>query len=86
MLEGVTQVREPRGCQACLRTGYRGRTAIVEIMVVSEEIAKEIATGASASTIERIAVEQGMDTLRVAGLRRVLRGELTLDELARVVA
>ena len=86
MLEGITHLREARGCQACLRTGYRGRTAIVEILVVSEEIAKEIATGASASTIERIAVEQGMDTLRVAGLRRVLRGELTLDELARVVA
>lgn len=86
MLEGVSHLLERRGCQACLRTGYRGRTAIVEIMVVSEEIAKEIATGASASTIERIAVEQGMDTLRVAGLRKVLRGELTLDELARVVA
>jgi type IV pilus assembly protein PilB len=86
MLEGVSHLRERRGCQRCLSTGYRGRTAIVEIMVVSEEIAKEIATGASASTIERIAVAQGMDTLRIAGLRRVLRGELTLDDLARVVA
>lgn len=86
MLEGVTHLREGRGCEACLRTGYRGRTALFEIMAVTEEISKEIASGASASTIERIAVEQGMDTLRVAGMRKVLRGELTLDELARVVA
>ena len=54
-------------------------------MPVTEDIARLIVERAPSADIERIAVEQGMDTLRIAALRRVLKGDLSLEEMARVV-
>ena len=62
-------------------TGYRGRAAIFEIMPVTEDITRLIVERAPSADIERLAVEQGMDTLRVAALRRVLSGDLSIDEM-----
>ncbi len=73
------------GCSTCRHTGYRGRAAIFEIMPVTEDITRLIVERAPSADIERIAVEQGMDTLRVAALRRVLRGDLSIDEMVRIV-
>jgi type IV pilus assembly protein PilB len=84
-LEGAT-VRYATGCPACRRTGYHGRMPIFEIMPVTEEITRAIIERAGVHEIERIAVEQGMDTLRKAALRRVLSGELSVDEMLRVIA
>jgi type IV pilus assembly protein PilB len=55
-------------------------------MPVSDSINRLIVDRASTAEIERIAVVEGMDTLRQSGLRRVVRGELTLEELLRVTA
>jgi type IV pilus assembly protein PilB len=74
------------GCPICLGTGYRGRSAIFEIMPVTEELSSLIVSRASAAEIERVAVEQGMDTLRQAAIKRVLQGHLTLEEMLRVVS
>jgi len=79
-------VRVAVGCDACLRTGYQGRAALLEIMPVTEEIARLIVDRASSADIERVAVSQGMDTLRMAAIRRVLSGQLTIEEMMRVVA
>ena len=86
LLAGDHNVRIAVGCEACLHTGYRGRAAVLEIMPVTEEIARLIVDRASSADIERVAVSQGMDTLRVAAIRRVLRGELTIEEMMRVVS
>jgi len=86
MLAERPTIRSGPGCTHCLRTGYRGRAAVFEIMPVTEDIAHLIITRAASSEIERLAVEQGMDTLRTAALRRVVRGELTVDEMLRVVS
>jgi len=86
MLAGPLNVRVPVGCQNCRRTGYRGRAAIFEIMPVTEDISRLIVERAPSADIERLAVDQGMDTLKIAALRRVLRGDLSIAEMARVVS
>ena len=86
MLAGTINLRAPVGCQNCRRTGYRGRAAIFEIMPVTEDISRLIVERAPSAEIERLGVEQGMDTLKVAALRRVLSGDLSIEEMARVVS
>jgi type IV pilus assembly protein PilB len=78
-------VRVPAGCAACRNTGYKGRGALFEIMPVTEGIARLIVDRAPTAVVERFAVEEGMDTLRVAALKRVARGELSPDEMLRVL-
>ncbi|HLX89879.1 MAG TPA: GspE/PulE family protein, partial [Acidimicrobiales bacterium] len=74
------------GCQACSKTGYRGRKALLELLVITEEVERLIIEGGTADDIHKIAVEQGMVTLRRSGLRKALEGETTLEEVLRVVA
>ncbi len=73
------------GCSQCARTGYRGRLAVHEVMPVSEEIERLIVERASTDDIAKFARAQGMRTLREDGLAKVLLGETTLEEVARVV-
>ena len=80
------QIRKAVGCDACHGTGYHGRFAIYEVMLINDAIRTAIYAGASTAEIQRLAVQDGMDTLRVAALRRLVEGDLTIDELARVVA
>jgi len=74
------------GCSACSKTGYRGRKALLELLVVSEDVERLIIEGGTADDIHKLAVEQGMVTLRNSGLRKALEGETTLEEVLRVVA
>jgi type IV pilus assembly protein PilB len=74
------------GCPHCGGTGYRGRTAIHEVMLISEEIDRLIVARASSDDIRRVAIEQGMVPLRLDGLDKVARGSTTLEEVSRVVA
>ena len=78
--------RRAVGCQACSRTGYRGRMAIHEVMLLSEEIERAVVTRAQSAEIQRIAEQQGMRTLRRDGLRKAARGLTSLEEILRVVA
>ena len=80
------QIRKAVGCDACHGTGYHGRFAIYEVLLINDAIRTAIYAGASTAEIQRLAVQDGMDTLRVAALRRLVEGDLTIDELARVVA
>jgi type IV pilus assembly protein PilB len=79
-------LRAPVGCPACRETGYRSRTAIFEIMPVSEHIARLIVERAATADIESVAVAEGMDTLRTAALKRVVAGDLGVDEMLRVIS
>ncbi|HUI03232.1 MAG TPA: ATPase, T2SS/T4P/T4SS family [Acidimicrobiales bacterium] len=74
------------GCSACSKTGYRGRKALLELLVVTEDVERLIIEGGTADDIHKLAVEQGMVTLRRSGLRKALEGETTLEEVLRVVA
>ncbi len=69
------------GCSACSKTGYRGRKALLELLSVTEDVERMIIEGGTADDIHKLAVEQGMVTLRQSGLRKALEGETTLEEV-----
>jgi type II secretory ATPase GspE/PulE/Tfp pilus assembly ATPase PilB-like protein len=74
------------GCHTCNFTGYRGRTAIHEIMVLSDELRGMVLKTASSDKVRRKAREEGMRTLREDGWLKILRGETTMEEVMRVTA
>ena len=75
----------PVGCSACSKTGYKGRIALHEVMAVSEEIEKLAVEHASALTITKAALAEGMITLRSDGLAKVKAGHTSMEEILRVV-
>lgn len=72
------------GCGNCLETGYLGRTAISELLVVNDEIKELIIQRQGSHVIKKAAIDNGMSTLREDGLRKALAGETTLEEVYRV--
>ncbi|MCW2543148.1 MAG: hypothetical protein JWM40_700, partial [Frankiales bacterium] len=79
-------IYRPIGCSACSKTGYKGRLALHEVMAVSEEIERATVERASSMVITKLAIEQGMITLRHDGLLKVLSGVTSIEEIFRVVA
>jgi type II secretory ATPase GspE/PulE/Tfp pilus assembly ATPase PilB-like protein len=73
-----------RGCEHCRQTGYRGRTAIYEICVLTEPLRRLVVKKGTGSEMKSRAVQDGMGTLRTDGWRRVLRGQTTIEEVLRV--
>jgi len=69
------------GCEKCNGTGYKGRTAIHELMVVDDEIRRAIVEGQSATQIKEIARRGGMKTLREDGIQKAFMGLTTLEEV-----
>jgi type IV pilus assembly protein PilB len=84
--ESSIQLWKPVGCEACGRSGYRGRLAIHEVMSMTPELSELIIRRAHRDDIAAIALEQGMTTLRVDGMRKILMGQTSLEELLRVVS
>ena len=72
------------GCSECSMTGYRGRFSIVEVLTMTPELERRIGEGATAEKISEAARAAGMRSLFGSGLRHVLSGESTLEELLRV--
>jgi len=72
------------GCEECAYTGYRGRIGIFEVMEISERIRSLIIEGADADTIRQRAIAEGMTTMTVDGLQKVISGITTLEEVLRV--
>jgi type IV pilus assembly protein PilB len=75
---------EGRGCIDCNGTGYRGRTAIAELLDTSDRIRDMILSRKPGSEIKRAAKEEGMTTLREAALAKVFAGKTTLHEVNKV--
>ena len=74
------------GCRACRQSGYRGRSGVYELMVTSEAIREQVVQRQNASAIRKQALKEGMLTLRQDGWRKVLSGQTTIEEVARVTA
>jgi type IV pilus assembly protein PilB len=72
------------GCVHCRDTGYYGRTGIFELLAVTPEIRRLIFENASQDEIRDLAIEQGMETLRIHGVSKAKRGITTLAEVIRV--
>jgi type IV pilus assembly protein PilB len=81
----IKELFRPVGCTRCGKTGFRGRMGLYEVMLVTEEIERLTAEGKSSEDIRRVAVEQGMITLREDGLERVRQGLTSVEEIFRVV-
>ena len=77
-------IYEAAGCEECRGTGFRGRTGIYEILVISEQIRPLVVSRASTNEIKLTALRHGMRTLRVDGWTKVLEGITTLEEVLRV--
>ncbi len=83
MLQG-RKIYRGTGCQACLNTGYSGRTGIFELLIVNESIQNLILKTSDSNAIKHKAVEHGMITLRQNGAQKVLNGITTIEEVFRV--
>jgi type IV pilus assembly protein PilB len=77
---------EPVGCGRCHGIGYRGRIGIYSVMVLSERIKEMVVAMASEADISKVALEEGMATLREAGLAKVRAGVTSIEEVARVTS
>ncbi len=78
---GVTHTPKGKGCSRCFGTGFSGRTALFELLVVTDEIRDLVVRRASAGELKRSALKDGFLTLRKDGLRRVAAGLTTLEEV-----
>jgi len=72
------------GCQACLNAGYKGRTAIYELLMIDDRIRQLAIKNADAGTIKRAATDAGMRTLREDGAQKVLAGMTSAEEVMMI--
>lgn len=86
LLNGKKRValKKNKGCKECMMTGYKGRTGIYELLLIDDEIRSLIIKKTDSNTIKSLAVKKGMDTLKVDGIKKVLKGITTLEEVLRV--
>jgi type II secretory ATPase GspE/PulE/Tfp pilus assembly ATPase PilB-like protein len=73
------------GCQRCNFSGYKGRMSLIEIVRWTRELDEVLASGATLGEMQKVAVEQGFIELAEVATRRVLAGDTTLEEAARVI-
>jgi type IV pilus assembly protein PilB len=85
MFSGV-QLYRGRGCERCKNSGYAGRMAIIEAMPITDQIRKLIIARASTREMAKVAVTQGMRTLRMVGLDRAREGISTLEQVLVVTS
>ncbi len=78
------RVFRAKGCPACNGTGYKGRTVLSEILVPDERVRRLVAERGGAAQIHAAAIAGGMESLRRNGLRKVLEGVTTVEEVSRV--
>jgi type IV pilus assembly protein PilB len=75
--------KKGNGCEKCNNTGYKGRVGLYEVMEITDELRELVLVGASGLELRRKAIEEGMLTLRMSGLRKVKEGLTTIEEVAR---
>ncbi len=81
-IEGFT-VMKGAGCRTCNGSGYKGRIAVYEIMVLTEELREFVLNGASTLELKREAIRQGMKSLRMSALTKLREGMTSVDEVVR---
>jgi general secretion pathway protein E len=72
------------GCDECMGTGYHGRSGVYEMMMITDEVRNNVLRNADSNTIKKIARNDGMISLRDDGVRKVLAGVTTIEEVLRV--
>jgi type II secretory ATPase GspE/PulE/Tfp pilus assembly ATPase PilB-like protein len=82
----TAQFRRGTGCDQCLSTGYSGRTAVNELLKVTQPFRDAVMDKLPTRALQDVAINQGMLTMWQRGLRRALSGETTLEEIQRVIS
>ena len=80
------QVMRGAGCRTCNNTGYKGRIAVYEIMIMTDEQREFVLNGASTLELKREAIRQGMKTLRMSALGKLAEGMTSIEEVVRSTA
>ena len=81
---GTLVLEHGRGCAACRNTGYRGRTGIFELLVVTDDVRQALLKTPNGTALRELAREHGMITLKQDGWRKVQAGVTTIEEVLRV--
>jgi type II secretory ATPase GspE/PulE/Tfp pilus assembly ATPase PilB-like protein len=74
-----------KGCDHCKGTGYKGRTGVHELMIMSDEIKDLVLTKSPSHLIRNVANQQGMKTLQMDSVQKILMGITSVDEVLRVI-
>ncbi len=80
---GIITLRRAVGCEFCGRTGFHGRSSIVEVLPLGDDIRRVLLKSGDAVALQQAAVERGMQTMRMHGIRKALAGETTIEEVLR---
>ena len=80
------QFMRAKGCPQCSGTGFHGRTAVTELLVPDEVFRDAALQRMPTRALQEVAIQQGMQTMWQDGLKRVLKGQTTLEEILRVIA
>jgi len=78
-----TNEYESRGCEKCNKIGYKGRTALYEILEITDELTEIISNRGSSKSIKELALQNGLVTLRDSGIEKIKNGITTYDEVLR---
>lgn len=81
----IGQFRRGRGCPKCSGRGYRGRAAAFEVMRLTDRLREAILRNVGGIALRDIAMADGMTTMRESGIRKVLEGDTTPEEVCRVL-
>lgn len=75
--------KKGRGCEKCNETGYKGRTALIELLVFNENISEKILSNADSGEIKKTAKKHGLTTLREVGIKKIKNYVTTVEEIYR---
>jgi general secretion pathway protein E len=81
---GTVTIKRPKGCNECRFSGYRGRTAIHELMVITDSIRQMILNRLDSSTIRKQASAEGLKTLRESAIEKLVTGKTSFEEILRM--
>jgi len=82
----TAQCTKGKGCEKCGGSGFKGRIAVYEVMLMNDSIKELVLQGASAVELKAEAIRQGMRTLRMSGIRKICEGVSSVDEVMKITA
>jgi type IV pilus assembly protein PilB len=85
-IEKIDVLYRPRGCDYCSGTGYKGRTGLIEVLMNSDNIRELILAKATTDEILEVALNEGLVTMKRAGLIKAMAGETSVEEVLRVIS